>query len=156
MKNYYCRMVEFGVTPHQIFKNLTNKRTNYSELKSKKHMFINMTEILQKKEEKNIEIINEFQINNDEKNNIFSPIKLFYIQKGEDQDKKKIFILDNKNGIIKTLKINQIQKKNKENKENKTKKILELTESKNDNNTMVRLNEEIQKLGEVINNEKKI
>ena len=131
-KIYYCRMVEFGVTPHQIFKNVTNKRTNYSELKSKKHMFINMTEILQKKEEKNIEIINEFQINNDEKNNIFSPIKLFYIQKGEDQDKKKIFILDNKNGIIKTLKINQIQKKNKENKENKQKKILELTESKKD------------------------
>ena len=85
-----------------------------------------MTEILQKKEEKNIEIINEFQINNDEKNNIFSPIKLFYIQKGEDQDKKKIFILDNKNGIIKTLKINQIQKKNKENKENKTKKNIRI------------------------------
>ena len=30
MKNYYCRMVEFGVTPHQIFKYEAYKRINYN------------------------------------------------------------------------------------------------------------------------------
>ena len=132
MKIYYCRMVEFGITPHQIFKNESGKRLGYNELKSKKDTFINMTEILKKKEEKNVEIINELQLSEEE---TFFPSKIFLNQKGEDEDKKKLFVLDNSNGIIKMLKIEHVQKKlannNNNISENKiSKKILSLNDSK--------------------------
>ena len=137
-KVYYCRMVEFGVTPHQIFKNETNKRLNYNEIKSKKDMFINLTEILKKNEEKNIEIINELELNKDDKNNIFIPVKIYINQKDE-EDKKKLYVLDNLNGIIKSLKIEQVQKKvnssnnNQDNVNNKISiKILQLIDNKKD------------------------
>ena len=128
---YYCRMVEFGITPHQIFKNETNKRLGYNELKNKKDMFINMTEILKKNEETNIEIINELQLNED---NIFIPYKLFINQNGEDEDKKKLFVLDNSNNIIKILKIEQVQKKltnNNTTEKASLKKYLQLIDNKN-------------------------
>ena len=87
---YYCRMVEFGITPHQIFKYEANKRLGYGELKNKKDMFVNMTEILKKKEEKNLEIINELQLNEDDKNNNFIPFEIFLNKKGDDEDKNYI------------------------------------------------------------------
>ena len=137
-KVYYCRMVEFGITPHQIFKNETNKRLNYNEIKSKKDMFINLTEILKKNEEKNIEIINELELNKDNKNNVFIPVKIYMNQKDE-EDKKKLYVLDNLNGIIKSLKIEQIQKKissvnNINNQDNSkiSKKILQLVDNNKD------------------------
>ena len=137
-KVYYCRMVEFGITPHQIFKNETNKRLNYNEIKSKKDMFVNLTEILKKNEEKNIEIINELELNKENKNNIFIPVKIYINQKDED-DKKKLYVLDNYNGIIKSLKIEQIQKKvnninNQENNINNKipKKNIKLVDNKKD------------------------
>ena len=133
-KIFYCRMVEFGITPHQIFKNDTSKRLNYNEIKTKKDLFVNMTEILKKKEEKNLEIINELQINDeDKKNNKFIPVKLFLNnKKGEDDDKKKLYIIDNINGIIKQFKIEQISKTKNVNNNNNLpeKKIIKLTDNK--------------------------
>ena len=92
MKNYYCRMVEFGVTPHQIFKYDTPKRLTYSELKMKKNIFFkNLTEFLKKSEDKTLEIINEINLNEFSKNSHFHPIKIFCNKKDEDDnDKKKI------------------------------------------------------------------
>ena len=52
-KIYFCRMVEFGVTPHQILKYDSNKRINYNELKCKRNLFPNITEIIRKNDEKN-------------------------------------------------------------------------------------------------------
>ena len=124
-------MTEFGITPHQIFKNDTNKRLNYYEIKSKKDMFVNMTEILRKKEEKNLEIINEIQINEEDKKNKFITYKILMNKKGEDDNKKKLYILDNLNRIIKQFKIEQISKNINNNNNNLTeKKILKLTDNK--------------------------
>jgi len=141
---YYCRMVEFGITPHQIFKSEANKRLGYNELKNKKDMFANMTEILKKQEEKNLEIINELQLNEEDKNNNFIPFEIFLNKKGDDEDKKKLYVLDNANGVIKTLKIEQVQKKigvninNNSLTENKaSKKILKLTDLKRDINLYI-------------------
>ena len=110
MKNYYCRMVEFGVTPHQIFKYDTPKRLTYSELKMKKNIFFkNLTEFLKKSEDKTLEIINEINLNEFSKNSHFHPIKIFCNKKDEDDnDKKKLFILD-KYGKIKIFRLEQIQ-----------------------------------------------
>ena len=47
-KIYLCKLVEFGVTPNQVFKSDTNKRISYSELKNKRQLFPNMTEYLKK------------------------------------------------------------------------------------------------------------
>ena len=133
---YYCRMVEFGITPHQIFKSETNRRLCYNELKVKKDLFINMTEILKKNEEKNLEIINELVLKNEDKNNKFIPVKIYLNQKDEDDDKKKLLVYDNINGIIKTLKI-EVQKKtvntnNNIPEKNISKKILQLIDNKTD------------------------
>ena len=137
-------MVEFGITPHQIFKSEANKRLGYNELKNKKDMFANMTEILKKQEEKNLEIINELQLNEEDKNINFIPFEIFLNKKGDDEDKKKLYVLDNANGVIKTLKIEQVQKKigvninNNSLTENKTaKKILKLTDLKRDANLYI-------------------
>jgi hypothetical protein len=45
-KIYYLKLVEFGVTPNQIFKNDVNKRNPYTELKDQKQLLPNMTEYL--------------------------------------------------------------------------------------------------------------
>ena len=135
-KIFYCRMVEFGITPHQIFKNDTNKRLNYYEIKSKKDMFVNMTEILKRKEEINLEIIDKLYINEEDKRNKFIPYKIFLNKKGEDDNKKKLYILDNLNGIIKQFKIEQISKNSNANYNNNNnlteKKIFKLIENKNE------------------------
>ena len=108
-KIYFCRMVEFGVTPHQIFKYDTYKRMNYNDLKSKRNTFENITEIINKKEEKSLEISKEILVEQNNKNSDSSPIKLFLLQKNdEEEEKRKIFILKD-NGIIKTIKISQQQ-----------------------------------------------
>ena len=107
-KIYYCRMVEFGVTPQQIFKNDTYKRMNYNELKCKRNLFPNITEIIKKNEEKNMEITNEISTQNESgkinENVGVTPIKIYLHQKNEDEgEKRKIFIL-NEEGNIKILK----------------------------------------------------
>ena len=34
-KEMYCRMIEFGIMPNQIFKNLTSSRFDFDELEKK-------------------------------------------------------------------------------------------------------------------------
>jgi len=115
-KIYFCRMVEFGVTPHQIFKNDTSKRMNYNYLKSKRNTFENITEIIKKNEDKSLEISKEILVEQNNKNADSSPIKLFLLQKNdEEEEKRKIFILKD-NGIIKTIKISQQQDQSASNK----------------------------------------
>ena len=104
----FCRMVEFGVTPNQIFKNEAYKRTNYNELKTKKNIFANITEIVKKNEKKILEISNEINLNEYNKNSNklinTNPIKIFLELKSEEEgQKKKIYIL-NEEGSIKILK----------------------------------------------------
>ena len=110
-KVYFCRMVEFGVTPHQIFKNETYKRINYNELKSKRNLFSNITEIIKKNDDKNLEITKEIPVqdqNSIKKNEIITPIKIFLHQKNEGEgEKRKIFILTEE-GIIKIFR-NELQ-----------------------------------------------
>ena len=38
-KEMYCRMIEFGITPNQIFKNLTSSRFDFDELEKKNKRF---------------------------------------------------------------------------------------------------------------------
>ena len=107
-KIFFCRTVEFGVTPHQIFKYEAYKRMNYNELKFKRYLFPNITEIIKKNEEKNLEISKEIQVGNNNnkinKNSNLTPIKLYLYQKSElEEEKIKIYVL-NKEGIIKTFK----------------------------------------------------
>ena len=110
-KIYFCRMVEFGVTPHQIFKNEAYKRMNYNELKSKRNLFSNITEIIKKNDDKSLEITKEISIQDEEsikKNEIVTPIKIFLHQKNEDEgEKRKIYILTEE-GIIKIFR-NELQ-----------------------------------------------
>ena len=108
-KIYFCRMVEFGVTPHQIFKNETYKRLNYNELKYKKNLFSNITEIIKKNEEKQLDIIKEIDINednsiyNDVNNNI--PVKIFLYQNEEE----KLYYILNDEGVIRIIRDDQQQ-----------------------------------------------
>ena len=108
-KIYFCRMVEFGVTPHQIFKNDTNKRMNYNDLKCKRSLFPNLTEIIKKNEEKNLEIYKEIPIENEHRKSSSKvqnivPIKIFLHQKNEEGgEKRKIYVL-NEGGFIKIIK----------------------------------------------------
>ena len=108
-KIYFCRMVEFGVTPHQILKYDSNKRINYNELKCKRNLFPNITEIIRKNDEKNLEITKVIPVQNEDMtiNKHITPIKIFLHQKKEDDEEKiKIYIL-NEEGYIKILKNEQ-------------------------------------------------
>ena len=101
---YFCRMVEFGVTPHQIFKYETYRRINYNELKTKRNLFSNITEIIKKNDDKTLEVIKEIPVQDEDnikKNEIITPIKIFLHQKNEGEgEKRKIYILTEE-GIIK-------------------------------------------------------
>ena len=108
-KIYFCRLVEFGVTPHQIFKYEINKRMNYNELKTKRLLFPNITEIIKKNEEKNKNLEQSYEIKventekNNNKNNNLTPIKLYLHDKKEEQgEKSEIYVLSEE-GIIKSL-----------------------------------------------------
>ena len=85
------RLVEFGVTPNQIFKYDTIKRKNYYDTKFKKQLLFNTNDEIRKNGEikKNLLefseiecIINEF------------PYKFFYYEK-EDKSKRRMFFLTN-------------------------------------------------------------
>ena len=112
-KIYFCRMVEFGVTPHQIFKNDASKRMNYNELKCKRNLLPNITEIIKKNEERKFGITNEIDVQSEDKKidkypNI-TPIKIFLHQTSEGEgEKRKIYVL-NEEGIIKIIKNEQQQ-----------------------------------------------
>ena len=108
-KIYYCRMVEFGVTPHQILKNEAYKKINYNDLKCKRSLFPNITEIVKKNEEKVIEIYKEIEIENENRKsksliqNII-PIKIFLHQKNDEGGEKRKIYVFNEGGLIKIIK----------------------------------------------------
>ena len=101
-KKYLCKLVEFGITPNQVFKNDAYKRTDYNELKNKRQLLPNMTQYL-KQIENNKEIENDIakELVIDETGfHIFGvPYKLEYSELGKDktriyavtQDKIKAF-----------------------------------------------------------------
>ena len=49
-KVYLCKVIEFGVTPSQLFKNEANKRMAYTEFKNYKYLLPNMSEYLKNSE----------------------------------------------------------------------------------------------------------
>ena len=99
-KIYNCRMVEFGVTPHQIFKNDTYKRQNLSDNnKTKRSFLFNIFQKLKKNQKltgKELEF-EEYKINTKEE------IKKFFvfIVISKDTKKERLFLLSkNKIDII--------------------------------------------------------
>ena len=103
------RMVEFGVTPNQIFKSNTDKRKVYSELKNTKQLLYNTIST-----NKNNLIFEE--IDSDFDNEI--PYRIFEFQK-EGYKKWRIYIITKKNVKIYSKIIEKIEQvENPENKQN--------------------------------------
>jgi hypothetical protein len=82
---------------------------NYNELKTKRLLFPNITEIIKKNEEKNKNLEQSYEIKventekNNNKNNNLTPIKLYLHDKKEEQgEKSEIYVLSEE-GIIKSL-----------------------------------------------------
>jgi hypothetical protein len=145
-KIYQCRMVEFGVTPNQLFKGDTYKRQNLNDLgKIKRSLLFN---ILQKKNKK-IELtgkewdLEEIKVNIEE--NIF---KMFiFIVRKKDRKKERLYLLANNKVKIYTkydrsqfFKLTKEKDKDKEkekekdnNKEKQSIKEKEETNKENDN-----------------------
>ena len=113
------RMVEFGVTPSQIFKSDATKRKLYNELKNKKELLYNTTEAI-KKGEKDNNFLNFEEIDCDFKDE--KPYRIYDFQK-EGYKKWRIYILTKKNVKIFTKKIDkvEIEGENGENKVNEPK-----------------------------------
>ena len=158
-KIYQCRMVEFGVTPNQLFKYDTSKRQNLNDCgKIKRSLLFN---ILQKKNKK-VELngkewdLEEMKINIED--NIY---KMFiFLVKKKDKKKERLYLLTNnkvkiytkydKNQFFKNTskenekpkekeKQNAKEKEESKDKENNTKEInigdiLEEEDEENDNN----------------------
>ena len=65
-KIYLCKLLEFGVTPSQLFKSDLNKRMAYSEFKNNRQLLPNTTEYIKNQEnivnENNIDIAKELTI----------------------------------------------------------------------------------------------
>ena len=123
------RIVEFGVTPNQIFKNDTSKRKVYSELKNKKQLLYNTTEALKKgKNDKNLLDFDEIDCDfNEEK-----PYRIFDFQK-EGYKKWRIYILTKDNIKIFTKKMEKV-------------------DVEGENNEKIEHNEKEKKGKEIINN----
>ena len=103
------RIVEFGVTPNQIFKSNTDKRKVYSELKNTKQLLYNTIST-----NKNNLIFEE--IDSDFDNEI--PYRIFEFQK-EGYKKWRIYIITKKNVKIYSKIIEKIEQvENPENKQN--------------------------------------
>ena len=110
------RMVEFGVTPNQIFKSDTSKRKVYSELKIPKHFLYNSIE-------KNIDNLTFEEIDTDFDGE--RPYKMFEFQK-ESYKKWRMYILTKKHVKIYSRVIDKIE-------QDKDKEIH--TENQTNNNT---------------------
>ena len=119
------RIVEFGVTPNQIFKNDTNKRKLYSELKNQKQLLFNTTEAI-KKGEKDVNLLNFEEIDCDFNE---KPYRIFDFQK-EGYKKWRVYILTKENVKIFTKKIEKVdvEGENSENKVNENKSNETITE----------------------------
>ena len=89
---YQCRMVEFGVTPHQLFKYDTYKRQNFSDCnKIKRSLLFHVLNKMHKKGEftgKELDI-EELKFNFEE-----NPFKMFYFSfKKKEKKKERIYLL---------------------------------------------------------------
>ena len=111
-KENTCRMVESGLTPHQIFESDTSQRKINLDKKFKRQLFFNVI--------KNFKLFGQ----NDYKNNatieeiigdnIFSnPLRIYYFPK--DKNTKYIFIMNNYKLIIYSSKIKKESKKKDKN-----------------------------------------
>ena len=99
-KDIACRMLEFGVTPNQIFKSDTSQRSIKLDKKIKKKLFYNtLDNIIQNKINEKIKL-KDFIVFEMIKDNInaFSPQKIFYFPKDKNSDnyRKNIYIMNHK------------------------------------------------------------
>ena len=130
-KIYQCRMVEFGVTPNQIFKGEANKRQNLNDCsKIKRNLLFN---ILQKKNKKTELTGKEWDLDEIKVNIEDNIFKMFiFIVKKKDKKKERLYLLSNnkvkvftkydKNQFFKTtLKDKDNTEKGKEKQNNKDK-----------------------------------
>ena len=108
------RMVEFGVTPNQIFKADTIKRKLYHELKNKKQMLFNITEAVKKGEtDKNYLDFEEIDCDFDNE----KPYRIYDFQK-EGYKKWRIYILTKDKIKIFTKKMEKIEIEDESNNNN--------------------------------------
>ena len=99
-KEITCRMVEFGVTPHQIFKSDTSQRKINLDRNIKNKLFFKTLENLKKNDGNGLEIrIDEYIVFEEikEEFNFNSAQKIYYfpIDKNTDNIKKYIYIMNN-------------------------------------------------------------
>ena len=114
------RMVEFGVTPNQVFKNDINKRKLFIELKNKKQLLYNTTEALKKGgNSKNLLDFEEIDCDFNEE----EPYRIFDLQK-EGHKKWRIYILTKDNVKIFAKKIEKVDIDEENNNESKGGDIL--------------------------------
>ena len=95
-----CRMLEFGVTPHQIFKSDSSQRKINLEQKIKKQLFYNTLENRKQNILNNVEIKNSVIFEEINKViNINNAKKIFYFPKDKNSDniKRNIYIMNNNN-----------------------------------------------------------
>jgi hypothetical protein len=128
-KIYQNRMVEFGVTPSQVFKNDVDKRLNVKNLRKKPILF----DFLTKREKKQdyiftLEVVDEIKIRESEIYIEGEPYKIFSSWKKDEEHKheKMLFLYSDKVKIISKSEKGFFKKsKNKTNKDkdNKDQKI---------------------------------
>ena len=154
-KIYNCRMVEFGVTPHQIFKNDTYKRQNLSDNnKTKRSFLFNIFQKLKKNQKltgKELEF-EEYKINTKEE------IKKFFvfIVISKDTKKERLFLLSKNKIDIITKKKSPIFYSAQKEKVNNVKTNKEKEKEKEDNQDDLNIGdilEEAQEKSDEIENE---
>ena len=100
-KDIACRMLEFGITPHQIFKYGLSQRKRDLESKIKKQLFYNTLENIKQNNLNNIELknyLNFEDINGDINFNYAKNIYYFPKDRNsKDYKKKYIYIMNNNN-----------------------------------------------------------
>ena len=152
---YQCRMVEFGVTPNQLFKNDTYKRQNMNDCAKIKRSLL--FHVLQKRSKK-IELtgkeldIEEIKVNIED-NNI---TKMFYfLVRKKDKKKERLYLLTNnkvkvftKNDKIQFFKSTKEKPKVEKEKEKEKKEEEKTPENENDNINVGEMLEENELKGE--------
>ena len=165
---YQNRMVEFGVTPSQIFKNDTNRRFQIKELKNKPILYDFQTG--KKENIFNINKKEELEIKDPEIKLEGEPFKIFSTLKKNDDvknekiiflysDKIKIISKTNEKGFFKRNKEkeNKILKTNRDikNKDNKERKLIKENEESKENGE-IKEEKEIKEIKEIKENEKSV
>ena len=95
-----CRMLEFGVTPHQVFKSDTSQRAIKLDSKIKNKLFFNTLENYKQNQINSAEIKNYLSFEEIKGDiNFNSAKRIFYFpkDKNSDNNKKNIYIMNNHN-----------------------------------------------------------